>query len=82
MLQNEYLVAKIGVDTAENGPSKVSGKGNPKVGVATVGATLRRRALGLFVGKRSPLSTRRRLTMFDIALTSEDFLREALRSLE
>ena len=25
MLQNEYLVAKIGVDTAENEPSKVSG---------------------------------------------------------
>ena len=23
MLQNEYLVAKIGVDTAENGPSEV-----------------------------------------------------------
>ena len=26
MLQNEYLVAKIGVDTAENEPSKVSRK--------------------------------------------------------
>ena len=25
MLLNEYLVAKIGVDTAENEPSKVSG---------------------------------------------------------
>ena len=25
MLKNEYLVAKIGVDTAENEPSKVSG---------------------------------------------------------
>ena len=24
-LQNEYLVVKIGVDTAENGPSKVDG---------------------------------------------------------
>ena len=26
MLQNEYLVAKIGVDTAENEPSEVSQK--------------------------------------------------------
>ena len=26
MLENEYLVAKIGVDTAENGPSEVSRK--------------------------------------------------------
>ena len=26
ILQNEYLVAKIGVDTAENEPSKVSRK--------------------------------------------------------
>ena len=25
LLQNEYLIAKIGVDTAENEPSKVSG---------------------------------------------------------
>ena len=27
MLRNEYLVAKIGVDTAENEPSKASGEG-------------------------------------------------------
>ena len=31
MLQNEYLVAKIGVDTAENEPSKVWGARQPRV---------------------------------------------------
>ena len=32
MLQNEYLVAKIGVDTAENEPSKVSPRGGVQSG--------------------------------------------------
>ena len=32
MLQNEYLVAKIGVDRAENEPSKVSPKWGVQIG--------------------------------------------------
>ena len=37
MLQNEYLVAKVGVDAAENEPSKVSprgGEGGSQVAVS------------------------------------------------
>ena len=36
MLQNEYLVAKIGFDTEENEPSKVSMKWGSQTGVASV----------------------------------------------
>ena len=36
MLQHEYLVAKIGVDRAENEPSKVSPKGGSKLAVSGV----------------------------------------------
>ena len=30
MLQNDYFVVKIGVDTAENGPSKVDGNNDSR----------------------------------------------------
>ena len=36
ILQHEYLVEKIGVDTAENGPSKVLGNGGSTMAVSGV----------------------------------------------
>ena len=46
MLQNEYLVAKIGVDTAENEPSKVSGGSEFHPAVSHTDPTVRRTAAG------------------------------------
>ena len=45
MLQNDYLVAKIGVDTAENGPSKAEGVMNAVMSPAEAEDVVRRGGL-------------------------------------